>query len=397
MEKEIPDLNAIAIEEGKTFEKKRFIYNKIKNYVSQRTFVGLVGPRGVGKTIILKQLLAETPGAFYISLDASRPSQSLFELAKELADEKNIKLLLLDEIHNHPDFARELKKIFDFLKINVIFTSSAAIYLHEYAADLSRRVRIFKIYPLSFREFVWFEKNEQLEKISIEELTDLTKSKEYYNKTIFAEPLFEHYLKGRNYPFTEKQSNFIQLFSNILKTIVNRDLVLSGKSTPEETIEIEKMLKFIGLSKVEDMSYSTIAKNLGITKYKIEKYSELLERVFVIKRIFPKGSNVLKEPKILFALPYRLLFKSFDEAIGALREDFFTDAVAAQDLEISYLKSERGEKTPDYLVNEIVFEIGGKSKGISQFKGFKANKKIILTHPGKIDETKRPLYFIGMN
>ena len=42
----------------------------------------------------------------------------------------------------------------------------------------------------------------------------------------------------------------------------------------------------------------------------------LVEQAFVLQRIFPKGTNLLKEPKVLMALPYRLLFRELDDAVG---------------------------------------------------------------------------------
>ena len=47
--------------------------------------------------------------------------------------------------------------------------------------------------------------------------------------------------------------------------------------------------------------------------------------------------------------------------------------------EVFYLKSTLGKKTPDFLIRDsedIVFEIGGKGKGRSQFKGVSVKKKI---------------------
>lgn len=55
-----------------------------------------------------------------------------------------------------------------------------------------------------------------------------------------------------------------------------------------------------------------------------------------------------------------------------------------------------GAEAPDYVVDNTIFEVGGISKGFSQFKSFKAKKKILLTHPGSIDALRRPLFFIGM-
>lgn len=48
--------------------------------------------------------------------------------------------------------------------------------------------------------------------------------------------------------------------------------------------------------------------------------------------------------------------------------------------EIFYLKSKRGEKTPDFLLKgyiDTIFEIGGRGKGRRQFKGYNASDIII--------------------
>ncbi|MDP2913692.1 MAG: hypothetical protein Q8N91_06800 [Candidatus Omnitrophota bacterium] len=74
---------------------------------------------------------------------------------------------------------------------------------------------------------------------------------------------------------------------------------------------------------MDGINYSSAAQNVHIMKYKAEQYIALLERAFVLHRVFPMGSNVMKEPKIVMALPYRLLYKPLNEAIGGLREDFF--------------------------------------------------------------------------
>jgi len=111
------------------------------------------------------------------------------------------------------------------------------------------------------------------------------------------------------------------------------------------------------------------------------------------------GSNVMKEPKVVMALPYRLLHKPLNEAIGGLREDFFVETFRALGKEVFYLKSNRGEKTPDYFIRDtqdIVFEVGGKGKGRSQFKGMDIKTKIILADGYDVAGLRRPLFLAGL-
>jgi len=395
MEEELIELHERALTEGKEYTKKRFVYSKIQRFLHERTFVGLIGPRGVGKTVILKQLLNEIPSGFYISLDSIVLERSLYSIAEEL-EKKGIKYLLIDEIHFYPNFVRDLKKIYDFLSIMIIFTGSVALSLQEASYDLSRRVRMIQVPPFSFREFIFFEKNETLDALTFEQLLNEKAARSYYSKYIKFEPLFADYIKGRNYPFTLGKTDYLDLFDNILQRVLTNDILKAGMVSGEEVHEIRNVLKFVGKSPAEDISYSSISRNLGITKYKAERYVALLEKTFILNRVFPRGSNVLKEPKILFSIPYRLLYKNFDECLGSLKEDFFVDVLRFSNKEFYYLKTTTGKKTPDYIVDDIIIEIGGKGKGISQFKGFKGKKNAILVHPGKLDHMRRPLFMLGL-
>lgn len=395
METDLIELNARAREDGKTYPKKRFIYAKVKKLLKGRAFIAIAGPRGAGKTVILRQLLSETEASFYISLDARMPEGGIFEAAKEL-EAGGVKLLLLDEVHAYPKFGLEIKKIYDFLKMKVVFTSSSAIELRELSADLSRRAALLSLPPFSLREYIYFEKGEEIPPISLEGLMDEKEAREYYGKTMHAEGMFVQYLKGRNYPFAMGNAEVLPLFKNMLDKIIRGDLALSGKLSPEEALEAKRMVAFIGKARAEGISYSSLSKNLGITNYKAEKYVGLLEKAFVLNRVMPKGTNVLREPKVLLSPPYRLLYADYEECIGALREDFFVEMMGGLGYSLNYLKSERGKKMPDYAIGETVFEIGGAGKGGAQFKGFGAHKKIILTQPGALGRMKRPLYFAGM-
>ncbi|MCZ7372293.1 MAG: AAA family ATPase [Candidatus Methanoperedens sp.] len=149
MEK-ILELHNLAKESAAKFDKKRFIYEDVKKVLGNRLFIGIAGLRGVGKTVLLRQLSREFEDSLYISLDALPPGINLFELAKELSSNYKIKYLLVDEIHNHANWQMEIKKIYDFLDIKLVFTSSASIDIIRSKYDLSRRVVIMNMFPFSF-------------------------------------------------------------------------------------------------------------------------------------------------------------------------------------------------------------------------------------------------------
>lgn len=395
MDERLVIANAHAIEEGKKYVRKRFLYDKIKTYLTERVFLGLVGPRGAGKTILLKQLLSESQTtAFYISLEEN-PITSLFELVKEL-ETKNYKILLLDEVQFYPHFDLALKIVYESTRIKIIFTSSIAIELYKLSADLSRRVRLQEIPPLSYREYLFFSQRAMFTEFNLSELSNRKLCEEFEVLTRPYAPLFEDYLKGRNLIFSLDVIEPLPLYRNIIDKVINNDLVKAGIITQNETLNVQKVLEFIGKSPAESISFSSVAKNIQITKYLAEKYLRALEKSFLVSLVFPKGTNVLREPKVTMMLPYRLLYSDFNSCLGSLKEDFFVSVLRFTKEQIYYLKSTEGKKTPDYLVSNEIIEIGGKSKGVSQFRGFAQAKKWILTYPPTdIDEIRRPLMFAG--
>ncbi len=388
------ELDKLAREDGKQYPKKRELYNQIISEKGKH-FIGIVGPRGVGKTVLLKQIAIETKSSFYLSADTLEEN-NLFEIVKILIERYKIKLLLLDEVHFQKEYEQKLKKIFDFLNIKLIFTSSVSLSIFESSYDLSRRVKLLYLYPFSFREYLFFKKDIVLPALTLDKII----KKQWPSEYLRYEYLFEDYLKGGLLPFSLEEADICSILKNILEKIIRKDIPSVVGLQVHELNDIEKTLKFIGKSPVDGINFTSVSKNVGITKYKAEQYVHLLEKAFVLNPVFPEGTNVLKEPKILMYLPFRLLYKSYNESIGAIREDFFAEMLRMKGWAFSYLKTKRGAKTPDFLIEtadeSIILEVGGKGKGRQQFKGIKGSKKMILTDSSETDGIKRPLFLMGL-
>lgn len=387
------ELDQLARQEGKRYKRKRLLYDELQT-TSGKHLTGIVGPRGVGKTVLLKQLLLEWKNSFYVSLDTV-DSGNIFDIARLVQQFLKLDIMLLDEIHFQKNYDGELKKIYDFLGLKVVFTSSVALVIAQSAFDLSRRVRILKLPLFSLREYIWFRTDNLLPILSIEDIIEKNWSGEHLRYGYF----FKEYLQGGLLPFSLEEPVPLPLLDNILEKILQRDVPSITSLLVNEIPLLAKMLKFIGKSGVDAINYSSISRNVGISKYKAEAYLSLLSQTLVLHIIFPKGANVMREPKVLFSPPYRLLYGDYDYVIGGLREDFCVEMLINAGIECHYLKSTRGSKTPDFLVRDrhgnIVFEVGGKGKGRSQFKGINVKRKIILTHADKIDGLYRPLYLLG--
>jgi len=271
-----------------------------------------------------------------------------------------------------------------------------AVALQSSAYDLARRVRLHTLDYFSLREYLRFRRGEDLPALDLASLLDA----EVTAAHLRAGSHFGEYLAGGLLPFALDEPDPLPLLAGTLDKIIERDIPATLRLHLDEISILRKMVAFVGRSGVDGINYSSLAANLGITKYKAEQYTAAFESAFVLRRIFPAGSNLLREPKVLLVPPIRLLHRPPDEAAGGLREDLFALAMRHAGIDIHYLKTTRGGKTPDFLVEHhgkrLVFEIGGRSKGRSQFKGITADRKIVLAPDIPPGPGRLPLHLIGM-
>ncbi len=345
--------------------------------------------------MLLEQMAAAHKDAFYLSTDTLDSDADLFQIVKDLSERYAYRTFLLDEVHFLSGAVGALKQIYDFLSVRMVFTSSVAMALQASAHDLARRVRLHTLDYFSFREYLSFRHGEKLERLSLDALLAGKISAEHLRTGRY----FPSYLSGGLLPFALDEPDPLPQLAGTLEKIIERDIPSTLRLHLDEIQILRKLLVFVGRSAVDGINYSTLSSNLGITKYKAEQYTAAFEAAFVLQCIFPAGTNVLREPKVLLVPPVRLLHRSLDEATGGLREDFFALAMRQAGVNLRYLKSTRGEKTPDFLVehkgSHIAFEIGGRGKGRSQFKGIKADRKIILA-PDLVPSPERiPLHLAG--
>jgi uncharacterized protein len=388
------DLHVLASEEGRRLTSRRELFSIVDSDQGKH-LIGIVGPRGAGKTVLLRQMAAANKGAFYLSTDTLDPAVDLFQVVKELSERYVYRTFLLDEIHFLPNAAGALKQIHDFLPVRVIFTSSVALALQASAHDLARRVRLHTLDYFSFREYLAFRHGEHLGRLSLEDLLGGDISAEYLR----AARHFHRYLQGGILPFALDEPDPLPLLAGTIEKVIEKDIPSTLRLHLDEIPILRKLLAFVGRSTVDGINYSTLSANLGITKYKAEQYTAAFESAFVLTRLFPAGTNLLREPKVLLVPPVRILHRPVEEVVGGLREDFFALAMRQAGIVVSYLKGTRGEKTPDFLVEfgerNLAFEIGGRGKGRSQFKGITADRKIILAPDIAPSPDRLPLHLVG--
>ena len=169
MIEEIGELQQLLLKKSK-ISYKRYFYDSLEF----DKLTGLLGARGVGKTTFLLWYFKNSKLSFskklYFSADSININ-SLFDLAKEFAKSGG-KLLIIDEIHKFGNFESELKKIYDFLDLQVIFSGSSALKIDNSKADLSRRAVIYEVEGMSFREFLELHYGYEFKSFDLEKIIE---------------------------------------------------------------------------------------------------------------------------------------------------------------------------------------------------------------------------------
>jgi predicted AAA+ superfamily ATPase len=363
------------------YKKQHYIYKKIDALTYKRYFfktidfnerlIGLIGARGIGKTTFLLQYLKSLDipeeKKLYFSVDSIATSNmKLFEIAESFSNIGG-KILVIDEIHKYKDFEIELKEIYDFLDIQVIFSGSSAIVLEHKKADLSRRAMIYRLKGLSFREFLELKLGRNFASYNLEEILRHHRTiSEEITKTIKPLEHFKEYLRIGYYPFYfESQANYCIKLEETINAVIESDLPIIFNIEPSNIHKLKQLTAYICAAKPYALNITALSQKIGINRKTLYQYIHYLTLGNIFSRLEAKGKgdNIFSKPAKLYLNNPNLNYCYCQEnEIGSIREEFFFNMLY---LEHKLLYPKQG----DFLVDETyVFEIGGKNKSFNQIK-----------------------------
>ena len=355
--------------------------------------LGLIGPKGVGKTTIIKQYLnsldLNRDEILYISLDSSIVTEKIITITED-AYKHGIKVIAFDEIHYQKDFERDLKTIYDFFDIQVIFSGSSAIALST--ADLGRRAVIYDIAVLSFREFLELTLNLTLPKITLDEIIkNHSNISAKISKDIRVLKYFKEYLKTGAYPFfleSSQETYYMKLLEVVNKTIEN-DLLYLFHIEPSNIFILKKLLLLLCENPPGSFNLTNISKEIGINIKTLYNYIQALLKGRLINLLYynKKGNSLFQKPdKILLDNPNLFYILCSNQNIGSIRESFFISQLHKHDIKYS--------KQGNYIIdNKYIFEIGGQNKTKKQIKNLE--NAFVVKDNIEIGFNEIPLWLFG--
>jgi predicted AAA+ superfamily ATPase len=372
---------------------KRYLFKEV-NF--ENRLIGIIGARGVGKTTFLLQYLKESSLSFqeklYVSVDILGVD-SLFDVAFAFHKEGG-KLLIFDEIHKYANFEKELKNIYDMLDLKVIFSGSSALQLDHAKGDLSRRVMMYEMQGLSFREFLEIKNQIELPVLTLDGL--LPNHINLAHELLLEFNLYrewQEYIKQGYYPFYfENREDYLVKLTHTVNTVIESDIPSIFPIEYSNVVLLKKLVTLVCQSNPYKPNMKTLLEKMGMKSdyNRLYKYLYYLHKAKIITLVGAKarGDNIFSKPEKIYLNNTNLHYAYCNDAeIGTIREVFFRAMLFKHDLVVP----QKG----DFLVEgKYTFEVGGNNKTKKQIKGID-NSFIVVDDVEIGGERKIPLWLFG--
>lgn len=378
--------------DAKTF---RYLYQNID---WDERCIAIIGAKGVGKTTMLlqhiKHTFANKNEALFASLDNTWfANHSIFDLADEFYLNGGTHLFL-DEIHHYPNWATEIKNIYDsFPKLKIVFTGSSLLQIYKSTADLSRRVVYEKLEGLSFREFLKFEKMGDFPVLSMKEIVENHQDIAFrITENLKIIPLFKKYLKNGYYLFyKEGLSKYEIKLQEAVNNVIDIDIPAIENIEFESRHKLKRLLAILSTLVPYTPNITDLSVAIDSNRNNTVKYLFLLANAKLLNLVSYKNKTIgdLTKPDKVLLNNTNLSYLYGDNAnIGSARETFFVNQLNAV---ANVILAPQG----DFMVDNYTFEVSGKSKSFKQIKdiqnSFVVADDIEIGHGNKI-----PLWLFGM-
>jgi predicted AAA+ superfamily ATPase len=274
--------------------------NLVLNYDVKRAAV-LLGPRRVGKTFMVKQLIHDSQklgidphNILYVSLDTpiySGISLERFINFMPIGGKRDRRLVVFDEIQYFKNWEIHLKDLVDnhpHIKFVASGSAAAALQLKSRESGAGR-FSDFMLPPLTFYEFLLFLGEEEK---YIRQMGGLLECE--INDIKGLNERFVDYLNYGGYPEAvvndEIRRNPDQFIKNdIIDKVLLKDLPSLYGITGIQ--ELNKLFSFLAYNAGNEASLENISQESGITKPTIKRYIEYLESAFLIIKISTVDDN----------------------------------------------------------------------------------------------------------
>lgn len=276
---------------------QRFALERLKRYSEIFPATGIIGPRQVGKTTMVKefQKLLDIKSV-YLDLELITDLDKLKEPQIYLSQYKD-KCVIIDEIQLKPDLFPLLRALIDQHRVSsrfIILGSASPQLLRQSSESLAGRIAYLELQPFTFSE-----------------IENLKKIEKHLFLGGFPDALLSISIEAGKF-----------WLDNFIRTYTEKDLPLYGLSAdPYTTRRLWEMLAWVNGNL---LNLNVLGKSMGLSYHTIAKYIDYLEHTFLVRRLQPFHFNLkkrlVKTPKIYIrdtGILHRLLrISDYDQLLG---------------------------------------------------------------------------------
>lgn len=340
----------------------RYKYDKI-NWDAR--MIGILGPRGIGKSTMVLQRIKNTPDnhSLYVAADNIYfANNRLTDLADDFVKEGGTHLYI-DEVHKYNGWSRELKQIYDIHpSLHVIFTGSSVLDIYRGEADLSRRALMYFMYGLSFREYLGLFHGVSCPVYTLDEILANQATIDNVDHPL---PLFRDYLSRGYYPFAI-QGDFPIRMQQVVSQTIEVDIPQYADMKASTSRKLKQLLAILSHLAPYKPVADSLATEIGVSKNSVPDYLAYLEKSGMIGLLRDDTSGIRSLGKIEKAYidnpSLMTVLAGGNPDIGNLRETFFYN-------QMRVCNNVTASRVSDFVIGKFTFEIGGRKKGQKQIEG----------------------------
>lgn len=256
---------------------QRSVEEKIIHYLQPNKAVVLLGARRVGKTKLVERIIQQVNEPVLVLNGDDQDTLNILAEKSRANYERllgSIRFLVIDEAQEIPDIGSKLKLMVDTIEgIKILVTGSSVLDLNSNVGEpLVGRKMTFHLYPFSQVEL---------------------SAKENYLETYQS---LETRLVYGTYPeleFLPTLNEKAAYLNEIINYYLLKDvLAYEGIQRREKIVSL---LRIIAYRVGSEISIESIGNELGISKNTVDKYLDLLSKVFILKKVSGFSRNLDNE------------------------------------------------------------------------------------------------------
>lgn len=255
----------------------RYLGSTIKSKIGKNKVILLFGTRRVGKTWLIENIIEEA-NVEHLFLNGEDQDVQALLATRTVANYKrvlgNAKLFIIDEAQVIPEIGKTLKLLIDSFKdLTIIASGSSAFDLSNRTGEpLTGRSITYYLYPLA-----------QVELNEVE--NGLQTAQNLEDRLIFG-----------SYPelfHLDTTIEKVQYLTELIKSYLLKDILMYENI--QNSTKLFELLKLIAFQVGAEVSVDELSRNLGLSKNTVNRYLDLLSKVFIIYKVGGYSKNLRKE------------------------------------------------------------------------------------------------------